>query len=215
MKSSSMVFVGMTLILAASWVGLAFAPATQLSDVQPYLPNESALSYPKPPSGLIAQGRQVFVTNGCVYCHSQQVRPASQGNDLARGLGPRPTVPGDFQYETSPLLGKVRTGPDLANVGVRRPDPTWHHLHLYNPRIKVQRSVMPPFKYLYEERKILGQPSNEALALPEGWTIAPGYEIIPSDDAKALVAYLLSLNRSTPLKTATEPEPQPGASATP
>lgn len=205
MKSSSIVFVGMTLILAASWLGLAFAPATQLSDVEPFLPGETALSYPKPPSGLIAQGRQVFVSNGCVYCHTQQVRPSDQGNDLARGLGPRPTVPGDFQYESLPLLGRLRTGPDLTNVGLRRSDPNWHHLHLYNPRIKVPRSVMPSFKYLYEERKILGQRSNNALALPEGWTIAPGYEILPTDDAKALVAYVLSLNRSTPLRSATEP----------
>lgn len=76
----------------------------------------------------------------------------------------------------------------------------WHHNHLYSPRSITLDSNMPAYRFLYEKRRISGEPSAEALKLtgrdapPEGW------EIVPTYDAKCLVAYLMSLDQSHPLK---------------
>jgi cytochrome c oxidase cbb3-type subunit 2 len=83
---------------------------------------------------------------------------------------------------------------------MRLQDPNWHHLHLYNPRITtpptasgIAGSIMPPFPFLYETRKIVGEPSRKALRLTGEHAPPPGYEVIPTARAEALVAYLLSL----------------------
>ena len=75
-------------------------------------------------------GRQVYVSEGCSYCHTQQIRPLS--TDTVFG---RPSAPGDFAYQTPELLGSERTGPDLTNIGVRQPSPVWQYMHLFEPRV--------------------------------------------------------------------------------
>jgi cytochrome c oxidase cbb3-type subunit 2 len=109
-----------------------------------------------------------------------------------------------------------RIGPDLANVGSKewrnepaddtaRPpkrDAAWHFLHLYHPTSIVKVSNMPSYKNLFQVRKITGAPSLDALALPAEIAPPEGFEIVPKAEAKSLVAYLLSLNRSHPLKEA-------------
>ena len=153
-----------------------------------------------PMAGLAGQGRDVYRANGCIYCHSQQVRPEGFGADIARGWGSRRTVAQDYVGERPVLLGTMRTGPDLANIGARQPSAAWHHLHLYNQRITSPGSIMPRFSFLYEYRKIVGQRSSAALNLPPEWDVQPGYEVVPRDEAKALVAYLLALDRTRPLE---------------
>ena len=125
-----------------------------------------AIVYPIPLVGLAALGEQVYARNGCIYCHSQQVRPEGFGADFERGWGPRRTVARDYLYNRRVMLGTMRTGPDLANIGARQPSKSWHHLHLYNPQITSPGSIMPPFAFLYEERPIVGEPSVDALDLP-------------------------------------------------
>jgi cytochrome c oxidase cbb3-type subunit 2 len=87
----------------------------------------------KPYTASEWRGRQVYVSNGCVYCHSQQPRARSLAPDTARGWG-RPSVAGDYAYDTPHLLGTMRTGPDLLNIGVRQPSAQWHLGHLYRKR---------------------------------------------------------------------------------
>ena len=126
----------------------------------------------------------------------------------ARGWGLRRSVAEDFLYDYPVMLGSQRIGPDLANVGVRLPDPKWHLLHLYAPQTQVKDSSMPPYRFLFEKRKIERVPSPDALAeLSPG----PGYEIVPKPEAQALAAYLVSLRADTPLFQA----PVTVASATP
>ncbi|RFC45544.1 MAG: cytochrome c oxidase cbb3-type subunit 2 [Verrucomicrobia bacterium] len=114
------------------------------------------------------------------------------------------------------MLGASRIGPDLTNVGSEkwrnependtlRPekrDRAWQLKHLYYPKAVVKDSNMPSYAYLFEERKISGHPSTDALVLPANLAPKAGFEIVPSADAKALVSYLASLNRSSPLKEA-------------
>src|ERR1039458_8749758 len=64
-------------------------------------------------------------------------------------------------------LGSQRVGPDLADAGARLPDANWHLRHLYAPRIEVKGSVMPPYRFLFEKRRVGHSPSPEALARSE------------------------------------------------
>jgi cytochrome c oxidase cbb3-type subunit 2 len=194
------IFLGVFLTFASAWLGLVVAPYLQLAPRAPDTAGTGAAVNGTPQEGLAAQGRDVYRANGCIYCHSQQVRPEGFGADIARGWGPRRTVAQDYFGERPVLLGTMRTGPDLANIGARQPSATSHHLHLYNPRITAPGSIMPRFAFLYERRKILGERSAAALKLPPGWDVEPGYEVVPRDEAKALVAYLLVQNRTGPLE---------------
>ena len=118
------------------------------------------------------------------------------GPDIARGWGKRRTVAEDFLYDSPVMLGSQRIGPDLANVGLRQPDPNWHLRHLYSPRLLAKDSTMAPYRFLFEKRKIERAPSADAL---HDLAVAPGYEIVPKPEAKALVAYLVSLRADAPL----------------
>jgi cbb3-type cytochrome oxidase cytochrome c subunit len=122
------------------------------------------------------------------------------GPDIPR-WGVRRSVAQDFLYDNPVMLGSQRIGPDLANVGARLPDPNWHLRHLYAPRVEVADSAMPAYKFLFKQRKINGLPSPDALqfAGDSAPKIPEGFEIVPTDDAKTLVAYLLSLNSGAPV----------------
>jgi cbb3-type cytochrome oxidase cytochrome c subunit len=130
------------------------------------------------------------------------------GPEIARDWGKRRTVAEDFLYDSPTLLGSQRIGPDLANVGARKID-SWQYLHLYAPRSQVRGSVMPPYRYLFEERRIKQTPSPNALILPPEVVPQPGYEIVPKPEAVALVAYLASLRVETPLYAAPLSVPVP------
>ena len=137
---------------------------------------------------------QITAAGGKVETHI-----VATGPDLARGWGLRHSVAEDFLYANPVQLGGVRIGPDLAGVGSRLPDVNWQLLHLYAPRSVVRGSAMPPFRYLFETKKIGATPSADALNLPSAFAPTAGFEIVPTDDAKKLVAYLLNLHADVPL----------------
>ncbi|MGZ4966031.1 MAG: cbb3-type cytochrome c oxidase subunit II [Chthoniobacterales bacterium] len=270
MKGVLPLFLGIFGTFAFSWLGLTMVPNAQIGHLNPQSDEEGTDIYPMPRSGMAERGRKVYIANGCVYCHSQQVRPDYGGSDINRKWGERRSAPRDYLFDRPALLGKVRMGPDLANMGKRAPAeepaaspspaagtspaaspsapapaaaapspavapapaasaspaaattaqtsggsaaPTvtsvdgvpvlysaaWHHRHLYAPRSISLESTMPAYRFLYEKRQISGEPAADALPLtgpiapPEGW------EIIPTYDAKCLVAYLMSLDQSHPL----------------
>jgi hypothetical protein len=80
----------------------------------------------------------------------------------------------------------------------------WHHQHLYDPRSVLAETVsnMPSYKFLYEKRRITGERSADALKLTGKDAPGDEWEIVPSYDAKCLVAYLMSLDQSHELKEA-------------
>jgi cbb3-type cytochrome oxidase cytochrome c subunit len=133
-----------------------------------------------------------------------------------RGWGKRLTVAADYLYDSPVLLGSQRVGPDLANVGFRLPDANWHLLHLYAPAAQVKDSLMPPYRFLFEYRKIEWHAASDALQFPKDFPGAPepGYEVVPKPEARALVAYLLSLGATAPLFEAPMSVPPPPPSAT-
>jgi len=138
-----------------------------------------------------ARGREVYIANGCIYCHSQQVRDPNITTDIAKGLGNRASVPEDYVHDKPHLLGTMRTGPDLFNVGSRLPAKEWHLAHLYQPRALVSWSIMPAFPFLFQY-KASAEPSDTVVNLPPAYAPADGV-IVTTPDADALVAYLLSL----------------------
>jgi cytochrome c oxidase cbb3-type subunit 2 len=128
---------------------------------------------------------------------------------IARGWGLRGSVAEDYLYDNPVQLGSLRAGPDLADEGTRLPDINWQLVHLYAPRSLMEGSMMPPYRYLFEVRKIGRTPSPDALILPPELAVA-GREIVPTPEAKDLAAYLLSLHVNTPLPDA--PVTPPGGS---
>lgn len=178
------------ILVAVPRLDLPTAPL--YSAIPPYRAAESPLG---PYTEIQERGRRVYASNGCIYCHSQQVRDPAFTNDVERGWG-RPSYPSDYLYDSPVFLGTMRTGPDLINVGVRLPDRNWHLVHLYQPRSLVAWSIMPSFPFLFEAKDRPDR-EDEILKVPDPWR-PEGKVIVVTEDAKALVAYLLSLKRNFP-----------------
>ncbi len=94
---------------------------------------------------LVARGREVYVAEGCLHCHSQYVRPKVR-TDVER-WGPARSL-AETKAERPPLLGNRRQGPDLATVGARRSG-EWQRLHLQDPQALVAGSRMPAYAHLF------------------------------------------------------------------
>lgn len=206
MTSLFKIFCGLFVVSLVGFVGVVAVPYVQLSSLQPQVNEDEGTSLPPPQNGLAKYGAEVYQTSGCAYCHTQQVRPVELGSDIARGWGKRHTVARDYIYERPVLLGFQRLGPDLSNEGMLDAEgkplksKEWHYQHLLNPKSVVPWSVMPAHKFLFTTRKIYGQISDEALDLKGQDAPPEGYETVPTYEARALVAYLMSLNKNYALK---------------
>lgn len=188
-----------SLLLAGALATIGFATIVLVA-----IPNVMLVEIPipeelEPYTESEARGRQVYIANGCLYCHSQQIRDPSFTTDVDRAWGDRASVPADYVYDEPAMVGTMRTGPDLINVGQRLPDPTWHLIHLYDPRAAVPWSIMPAYPFLFEERA----PDDvrpEDVVVPVGGPRAPeGVVVIARQEALDLVDYLLSLERNFPV----------------
>ena len=337
MKGLAPLFLGIFGTFAFSWVGLTVIPNWQIGHLNPQSDEEGTDIYPQPQSGMFERGAHVYAANGCMYCHSQQVRAEYAGADIERGWGNRRSAPRDYIFERSVFLAKMRMGQDIANIGARAPaeqqspppagaaspaassggasspvasaapqgaapaaapatqgaaaasppatqqsgspsaaaspgssapkgspsaaPPTgvastspgamansspggtatpssgpqtagppwleqtlgepamysaaWHHVHLYSPRSINLDSNMPSYRFLYEKRRIRDQRSADALRLTGSDAPPEGWEVIPSYDARCLVAYLMALNQSHPLNDVRSAGGAPAAPAAP
>jgi cbb3-type cytochrome oxidase cytochrome c subunit len=286
MKGLAPLFLGIFGTFAFSWAGLTLIPNYQIGHLDPQSDEEGTDIYPLPKSGMADRGRKIYAANGCVYCHSQQVRADYAASDIERKWGTRRSAPRDYIFERPALLGKMRLGPDLSNIGKRAPsedqnappastspapsaspaaspaanvpapaassspaapppataatspaaspaasaaaspaaspasapsnaDTTagpaggppaysaaWHHLHLYSPRSVTLDSNMPAYHFLYEKRRVSGERSADALKLTGSNVPSDEWEVVPTYDAKCLVAYLMSLDQSHELQEA-------------
>src|SRR5512132_1301599 len=339
MKGLAPLFLGIFGTFAFSWIGLTVIPTWQIGHLNPESDEDGTDIYPRPQSGMFQRGAHVYAANGCVYCHSQQVRADYIADDIERKWGNRRSAPRDYIFDRPIFLGKMRMGQDLANIGARAPAPeespspagsaspaaqgaavssspaeasakagppsspgsspatapaaspgsspatapaaspgssptaaptaspspgtspasavspnaspppgqrtgvaspspgqmanttaggsspaapsaqtpgapwpiqtaglppmysaAWQHGHLYAPRSINPDSNMPPYSFLYQKRRITGERSAEALQLSGGDAPPQGWEVVPTYDAKCVVAYLMGLNQSHPLK---------------
>jgi len=280
-KTGVSVFIAAFAALGASWCGFVLAPSLQLGGAGQQTVLNGSDTYPIQRTGDATLGAQVYRANGCVACHTEQVRqtgvacevtltslgvhkPAdfvdyvrslsvlpklapytnalnaslkdwtgelpktlmtssdkeiatemadrlkaigiksesrivATGADIARGWGLRQSVAADYLYDQPVQLGSLRAGPDLANIGTRVLDSKLQLQHLYAPKSVLKDSTMPPFRYLFEVRKIGSAPSPDALTLTGEFAPPAGFEVVPTTDAKHLAAYLLSLKSDAPL----------------
>jgi len=97
----------------------------------------------KPYTALQLEGRDIYIREGCVGCHSQMIRPFRAETERYGHY----SVAGEFIYDRPFLWGSKRTGPDLHRVGGRYSD-DWHRVHLTNPRDVVPESIMPAYPWL-------------------------------------------------------------------
>lgn len=192
MENEFKLVTGALLTLAISATALVVLPYLQLKSVQPP-PKLKDYSVEE------ARGRQQYTSEGCMYCHSQQPRDASQAPDAKRGWGRAP-VPGDYYYDKPHLLGTMRTGPDLFNIGARQPSIDWQLGHLYQPRAYTPGSIMPGFPYLFE-LKAQATPGDKVVTLPPKFAPATGV-IVAKPEAIRLAKYLLSLDHTYPIPEA-------------
>jgi len=152
----------------------------------------------KPYGPLELTGRDVYMREGCLNCHSQMIRPFRAETERYGHY----SVAGEFVYDRPFMWGSKRTGPDLARVGGRYSD-EWHRVHLTNPRDLVPESNMPGYPWLARaaaddgtvQRKMqvlrtLGHPySDEDIAkAPEA--------LKDKTEMDALIAYLQVLGTS-------------------
>jgi len=185
---------GSTLVYATLAVLMAVLPGIELSQVPPG-PGV------KPLTDIEAHGREIYIAEGCAYCHTQQVRPLATDRIFGR-----PSAPGDFAYDTPELLGSERNGPDLSNIGARQASDVWQYIHLYDPRAVVPLSIMPSFPWLFE---VVDRAPADAQPVPVPAPYAPAQGVVvPTDKARALVAYLLSLRQAKLPGAQAQPAPQ-------
>lgn len=186
MKPETLLVVGPLAMIAVATLALVVMPYVQLADVEP----PQGL---KPYTTAQLRGRQEYVSQGCMYCHSQQPRDRRQAPDAERGWG-RASVAGDYYYDKPHLLGTMRTGPDLFNIGARQPSIDWHLGHLYQPRAYVPGSIMPAYAFLFDV-KDKADPGEHVVNLPPQFVPA-GKVVVAQPRALDLVAYLTALDHT-------------------
>ncbi len=152
----------------------------------------------QPYTALQLEGRDIYIKEGCVGCHSQMIRPFRAETERYGHY----SVAGESVWDHPFLWGSKRTGPDLARVGGRYSD-DWHRAHLYNPRNVVPESNMPAYPWLVEN-KLDGKDTAakmtalRALGVPytDADVAAASESVKGKTEMDALVAYLQVLGTS-------------------
>jgi cytochrome c oxidase cbb3-type subunit 2 len=188
----NLVLIAFSVFVALS-IGVAIIPAYQMQEYEP-IPGQKDLTNSE------RKGLGIYVSENCVACHTQQVRNI----EMDAVWGDRPSLPSDYFYskqrmgiwrQSPSLLGSERTGPDLTDIGNRQPSDQWHLLHLYNPRLVVEASIMPRYSWLFRKTDTTAIQDGD-ITLPRGITQMEGSDVmVAKEDALHLVAYLKSLKQ--------------------
>lgn len=181
----------LSLFLCLTFV-VAILPALNNQENNAPLPTMTSLSLDE------MEGKKLFIANGCVACHTQQVRNV----EMDKVWGKRPSTAADYALNkridvwrnTATLMGTERTGPDLTDVGNRQPSLEWNLLHLFQPRAVVEQSIMPAYSWLFEEKSTLSEGDIE-INVPDQYRNST-QKIVAKKEALQLVAYLQSLKQA-------------------
>lgn len=184
--------------------GLLFLLLTYLTAIQPALTNQknnAPLPGSVPLSGDALAGKNIYISEGCVGCHSQQVRNV----DMDKVFGLRPGIPADYATikrtsiwaNTATVMGTERTGPDLTNVGNRQSGKDWNLMHLYNPRSVVAQSIMPSYEWLFE-LKDNPTKNDVVVSMPPQFLNGKSGKVVAKKEALQLLAYIQSLKQQPP-----------------
>ena len=158
----------------------------------------------KSPVSPSERGRQVYISEGCINCHSQYVRPTT-GDVLISG--PVQSI-AELRLERPPLIGNRRQGPDLSQVGARR-SALWLKMHLLNPTEVSHYSFMPSYAYLFHDSRgndlvsylqSLGSlNTRQHVSLEKTWSpsLHAGATADPGEGGKLFLAYCATCHTST------------------
>jgi cytochrome c oxidase cbb3-type subunit 2 len=185
-------FAVTTLFVALTFV-VAILPAINNQQNNAPLPGTEKLS------GSALRGKGIYIANGCVACHTQQVRNV----DMDNTWGERPGIAADYAHvertsvweNPATLMGTERTGPDLTNIGTRQPSTDWHLMHLYNPRAVVEKSIMPAYSWMFEMKDEVEE-GETVVNIPSQFLNGGQGKVIARQEALDLVAYLQSLKQA-------------------
>jgi cytochrome c oxidase cbb3-type subunit 2 len=211
---------GLIASFGAAWLAVVVIPFFTMRSLAPVPldePEGTSTVFQAKRAGRVADGAAVYAANGCYECHTQLVRPTYAGNDMFRAdwggrdkdpdLGDtrRETNAFDFEGERYAQVGNTRMGPDLSNLahrvealhGAGSGAERWLFTHLYNPRLDPTRwdSMCPPHRFLFKTIDVKGAHAADALCVET----APGRQVVPGAEARALVSYLLSLKKDQPV----------------
>ncbi|MDR0224726.1 MAG: cytochrome-c oxidase, cbb3-type subunit I [Myroides odoratus] len=110
--------------------------------------NIPTISSVKPYTPLELEGRDLYIREGCVGCHSQMIRPFRSEVERYGEY----SKSGEYVYDHPFLWGSKRTGPDVMRVGQKYSD-IWHFNHMYNPQSTSPGSIMPGYKWLFDNKQ--------------------------------------------------------------
>ena len=152
--------------------------------------NIPTISSVKPYSALELQGRDLYIREGCVNCHSQMIRPFRSETERYGEY----SKAGEFVYDHPHLWGSKRTGPDLAREGAKYSN-AWHFNHLLDPQTMSPGSIMPPYEWLISQKLDTTTTASKINAMRSlGVPYEAGYEKQANADlekqAKAIAADL-------------------------
>lgn len=224
MKKGSFVVCLFPLVLfALMWGAFLVRPAAEWHSVASLSPTGEPM-FTVLNEGLVKEGSRLYGNLGCAECHTQVISGREKWLDAWDGQSSavvasqetRVTLPEDYEGDAAAHFGSLRRAPDLSRLADRlarrvtiedekgnalrfgTPD-QWLYLHLFNPRDPVFRrpwSVCPAMPFLFELRRVQGQgasPLSLPVECPDGW------EWVPSEKARLLVAYLLTQDKSAPV----------------
>ena len=136
----------------------------------------------KPYTPLELHGRDIYIREGCVTCHTQMIRPFRSEVLRYDPNNMEYSKAGEFVYDHPFLWGSKRTGPDLHRVGKKYGD-SWHYNHMYDPQSMSPGSIMPRYPWLFTQQVDMEQTQSMINALRTiGVPYEDGYEFIANDD---------------------------------
>ncbi|MBS1558390.1 MAG: cytochrome-c oxidase, cbb3-type subunit I [Bacteroidetes bacterium] len=164
--------------------------------------NVPTISSVKPYSPLELHGRDIYIREGCVGCHTQMVRPFRSETERYGEY----SKAGEFVYDHPFLWGSKRTGPDLARVGGKYSN-SWHYNHLLAPDAVSTGSIMPSYPWLFEQTINLGLTAGKINALRKiGVPYAEDYEATANEDLKKQAAEITSSLKADGIETPSDAE---------
>ena len=132
----------------------------------------------KPYTPLELEGRDLYIREGCLGCHSQMVRPMRAETERYGEY----SKAGEFVYDHPFLWGSKRTGPDLHRLGGKYPD-SWHFLHMREPRSTSPNSIMPAYTWLYDAKLDVSHIEGKIITMRRlGVPYPDGYERVAAAD---------------------------------
>jgi cytochrome c oxidase cbb3-type subunit I/II len=147
-------------LLVASLIMILVGSLVELVPTFMVKSNVPTIDAVKPYTSLELEGRDIYIREGCVGCHSQLVRPFRSETERYGEF----SKSGEFVYDHPFLWGSKRTGPDLHREGGKYPD-SWHYHHMRDPQSMSPGSIMPAYDWLYEQSLSTTQTQDKLTAM--------------------------------------------------